>query len=520
MKFFNTAGPVNPNDHYCVPIPERIDEDELRLLIEQKKYFILHAPRQTGKTSAMRSFVKTLNREGQYLALYVNIEAAQAARGDVVAGISSILKDLKVSIDETFGATDPGYLFLAKDEHAQRITGASLREFLSYWAKTSAKPLVLFIDEIDSLVGDTLISVLRQLRAGYSERPERFPQSACLAGVRDVRDYRIWSDEAHAMVLGGSAFNIKAESLRLSDFTAAQVRELYLQHTAATGQVFTDEAIDYAFEQTQGQPWLVNALAYQACFRDVKDRSEPITLAVMERAREELIRRRDTHLDVLVDRLQEPRVRTIIETILLGEGGSAAFQPDDLQYVRDLGLIKQRGIAIANPIYHEIIPRELAYTKQEELGELEQTSWYVRPDGSIDMPKLLTAFTEFYRENSTIWLEKFSYKEAGPHLLLMAFLQRIINGGGSIHREYALGRGRVDLLVRWKSQRIVIEMKVWRGPKTLSDGLTQTAEYMDTSDATEGHLVIFDRLSKKSWEEKIYQREERVDGKKISVWGM
>ncbi|MCL5436300.1 MAG: AAA-like domain-containing protein, partial [Candidatus Dependentiae bacterium] len=322
----------------------------------------------------------------------------------------------------------------------------------------------LFIDEIDSLVGDTLISVLRQLRAGYSERPERFPQSVCLAGVRDVRDYRIWSDEAHAMVLGGSAFNIKAKSIRLADFTAAQVRELYLQHTAATGQVFTDEAIDYAFEQTQGQPWLVNALAQEACFELEKDRTKPITKKLIEEAREELIRRRDTHLDVLVDRLQEPRVRTIIDAIIRGTETSLDFPIDDIQYVLDLGLVARRGggLVIANPIYQEVLPRELTYSTQ--LTMPQQQVWYVRPDGSIDMPKLLTAFTEFYRENSDVWLEKFSYKESGPHLLLMAFLQRIINGGGSIHREYALGRGRVDLLVRWKSQRIVIEMKVWRGP--------------------------------------------------------
>ena len=98
------------------------------------------------------------------------------------------------------------------------------------------------------------------------------------------------------------------------------------------------------------------------------------------------------------------------------------------------------------------------------------------------MHKLLEAFTQFYRENSDIWLEKFAYKEAGPHLLFMAFLQRIINGGGKIHREYALGRKRVDLLIEWilrktlkQKQRIVIELKIKRGPKTMEEGLEQTA---------------------------------------------
>lgn len=109
---------------------------------------------------------------------------------------------------------------------------------------------------------------------------------------------------------------------------------------------------------------------------------------------------------------------------------------------------------------------------------------YIRKDGSLDMQTLLEAFGEFYRENASIWLEKFDYKESGPHLHLMAFLQRIINGGGTIWREYALGRGRVDLLIQWQKQRIVLELKVKRRKKPLQEGLEQTANYMDSSQAT------------------------------------
>ncbi len=91
------------------------------------------------------------------------------------------------------------------------------------WSAASPKPLVLLIDEVDALVGDTLISVLRQLRSQYDRRPHRFPQSVVLCGGRDVRDYQIYSSRAGAHVKGGSAFNIKAESLRLGDFAEAEV---------------------------------------------------------------------------------------------------------------------------------------------------------------------------------------------------------------------------------------------------------------------------------------------------------
>lgn len=515
MRFFNTAGPIDPERHYYVP--HRLDEVELHQLIDQQKYFILHAPRQSGKTTAIRIFVDQLNATEKYRALYFNVEPAQIVRSNVKDGMQIILRELRGAAKiGSLPSNDPIFSYI--EEALKDLSGSSLKEVLQNWSASSNKPIIIFIDEIDSLIGDTLISVLRQLRAGYTNRPKNFPQAICLIGVRDVRDYRIWSDEEQSMVLGGSAFNIKAESLLLPNFSLQQVRGLYLQHTHETGQKFTDEAMDYAFYLTQGQPWLVNALAYQACFKDVTDRTQPITQDVIERAKDTLILRRDTHIDQLVDKLREPRVYHIIDAIISGAGEQADFPSDDLQYVRDLGLITQKGIAIANPIYQEVIPRALTYTKQEGIDQ--QLSWYQNPDKSLNVHKLLEAFAQFYRENSDIWLEKFDYKESGPHLLLMAFLQRVVNGGGRIHREYALGRKRVDLLIEFGNQRIVIELKIKRGEKTIQEGLEQTAHYMDTNNATEGHLIVFDRDPSKPWNEKISTQEKSFDKHTITVWCM
>jgi hypothetical protein len=510
---------VNPKDHYCLPLSKRLNEHELRSLIEQKKYFILHAPRQTGKTSAVLNFAKTLNAEGKYSVLYVNVEQAQASKSNYLEGMVTILEEFLNNLEDQLPTEKNVIDYLVKTLDKRKPSGSSLKTMLQYWAKHTSKPIVLFLDEIDSLIGDTLISVLRQLRSGYTNRPHSFPQSVCLIGLRDVRDYRIWSDKQQQIVLGGSAFNIKSKSLRLSDFTKKEVHNLYLQHTKATSQKFDDNAINYAFEITQGQPWLVNALAYQACFEMVTDRSTSITKEIIEQAKETLILQRDTHIDVLVDRLHEPRIRYIVDAILAGdEKTTQKVSTDDLQYARDLGLIKQKGLEIANPIYAEIIPRELTYVRQEQL--IQDIAWYKNADGSLNIKKLLEAFTEFYRENSADWLADCDYKESGPHLLLMAFLQRVINGGGRIHREYALGRKRADLLVTLGKQKFVIELKVYKDKNILPEGVQQTANYMNISGATEGHLVIFDRSSTKSWDEKIYQRQEQVDAKTIYVWGM
>ncbi len=521
MKFFNTAGPVNPEDHYY--LPNKLDEQELRMLITQKKYFILHAPRQTGKTTAVSEFIKKINQEDQYIALYVNVEAAQAARSNIKDGMETILEELLNHIKNQLPHEQNIISYLEKKIDNQKFSGSSLKSILQHWSTQSSKPIILFIDEIDSLIGDTLISTLRQLRSGYKNRPNMFPQSICLIGVRDVRDYRIWSKAEQQIILGGSAFNIKAKSLRLSDFTKEDVKKLYEQHTHETEQKFTPEAVEYAFEQTQGQPWLVNALAYEACFEDVKDQTKTITNEDLERARETLIKRQDTHLDVLIDKLKEDRIKNIVNEILYSGTHDENFSLDDLKYARDLGLIAQQEIKIANPIYQEIVPRALTSKKQESINQ--KTLWYQNPDKSINMNKLMTEFSQFYRESFDNWIDSIAYKESGPHLLLMAFLQRIINGGGTILREYALGKKRVDLLVTWpykktETQRIVIELKIWYGPKAYQEGLEQTAKYMNTSNATEGHLVIFDRRENRTWDEKIYDKIETHENKTIHVWGM
>ena len=299
--------------------------------------------------------------------------------------------------DEFLNEVWPGIL-------AEVGPGAALHAALTRWAKADPKPLVLLIDEIDALIGDSLLSVLRQLRAGYDQRPKHFPQSVILCGVRDVRDYRIHSSSTNAIIAGGSPFNIKAQSLRLGDFSQDEVRALLGQHTEETGQAFTSEALEMIWTQTQGQPWLVNALADQTCFRDgAADRRDSVTASAIIEAKEQLILRRETHLEQLTDKLKEERVRRIVEPLLSG-GEERHFTNRDLEYVRDLGLVVQdRPLRIANPIYAEVVPRELTWVIQEEFDQ--ETAWYVHADGSLDVVELLTAFQTFFREHSEHWGE-------------------------------------------------------------------------------------------------------------------
>ena len=398
-RFFNTAGPCRPERHYMLPAEKRVAS--LRPLIEDEEYFVLHAPRQVGKSTSLRALAEALTAEGTYAALHTSCETGQKLIPDLNGSIQAILDSL-VSFAQTFLAPELRPPAIDRD----MVPESRLYDLLSRWSKQCPRPVVLFLDEIDALYDDALISVLRQLRNGFQLRPDHFPHSVALVGLRDVRDYKIIARD-HSETLGtASPFNIKSDSLRLPNFTADEVATLYQQHTDETGQVFSDGVKEAAFELTRGQPWLVNALARQLIDTVVPDRAEEITSEHLLVAKEILIRRRDTHLDSLLDRLREQRVRRVLEPILAGELPDDDVLNDDLQFVKDLGLVAmgESGLEIANPIYREIIPRALTSVAEHFIPMRRAT--YIHPDGRLDWPVLLDGFVAFWKQNAEWMLRR------------------------------------------------------------------------------------------------------------------
>jgi hypothetical protein len=492
MKFFNTGGPCDPALHYMIPAARRLADYDVMRLIEQRSYFVLHAPRQVGKTTAMTELARTLTESGKYAAALVSMEVGRGVVNDLGAAEHAILddwwSDLKYQLPpELLPPTPP------EAPEGRRIGSA-----LEHWAQSSSRPVVVFLDEIDALEDETLISVLRQLRSGFRRRPRAFPGSLAIIGLRDVQDYKVMSGGSFPE--GGrlgtpSPFNISVQSLTIRDFTPDEVKELLLQHTAQTGQAFEDAALSRVFELTEGQPWLVNALA-KICVEELeRDTTRHITADHVERAKEILIERRQTHLGQLADKLREDRVRRVIEPIL--SGGTLDNVPeDDRQFVVDLGLARRdpvSGLEIANPIYREVIPRALAGGPQDSLLFIKPT--WLKADGSLDAGKLLEAFLDFWRQHGEPLLKTALYHEIAPHLVMMAFLHRVVNGGGTLEREYAIGTDRMDLYLRYGAARLGIELKVWRDgrPDPLRRGLEQLDDYLNGLNLDTGWLVIFDR---------------------------
>lgn len=471
-----------------IPATRRLVDQNVMRLIAQGSYFVVHAPRQVGKTTAMIELARELTDSGKYVSVLVSMEVGAGLKTKIGAAELAILNSWQMAISHWLPAS------LQPPPWPDAPEGQRIGAALTFWATHAPRPLVVFLDEIDALEDDVLISVLRQLRSGHSFRPDSFPASLAVIGLRDVRDYKVLSGGSTNLGTA-SPFNIAVRSLTLRDFTAEEVRELLTQHTAETGQVFTDAALQLVFDLTQGQPWLVNALAKVAVEDVQEDRARAIEPVHIEQAKEIIIQRRPTHLDQLTHKLTEPRVREVLEPILAG-GTLDDVPEDNRQYAVDLGLVRrdpEKGLAIANSIYREAIPRALTGGPKDSLPYISPT--WLNTDGSLSAARLLESFLDFWRQHGEPLLRSAPYHEIAPHLVLMAFLQRVVNGGGTIEREYAIGSDRMDLFVRYGVARLAIELKVWRDgrPDPLKKGLEQLDEYLSGLGLPGGWLVIFDR---------------------------
>ena len=514
-KYFNISGPCNEEDHYMIPVIHR--NREILNLIEQKHYFVIHAARQTGKTTTIQHVVNYLNSQNQYYALYCSLESVQTF-GEPEKGIPEILKNIRSEISYSNLPFKEKFGMNLNMEDPSIIIKNSLRDYCILLDK----PLIIFFDEIDSLQNDTLITFLRQIRDGFITRNKiPFMQSVALVGMRNIRDYKSKMRDNQQTLGSASPFNIITKSLLIKNFSISDIEGLYDQHTQATGQIFNKDVIEKVFEQTDGQPWLVNAIAREIIEEILENNySKQITIELVEQAIQNIILRRDTHIDSLLEKLKEPRVQKIIEPIILGKSNEINILNDDTQYCLDLGLIKDENKILqpANKIYSEVIIRTLNYNTQYNLYNKIPNNW-IDDYGNIDMSGLLKGFQQFWRENSDIWVEKYEYKEAAPHLILQAFLQRIINGGGTILREYASGRERMDLCVLYKKNKYPIELKILYSKSVISEGIKQLSSYMTTLGEKEGWLVIFDRSNTKKWDKKIYWKTENYEDKKLNIVG-
>lgn len=515
-KFFNIAGPCIAKYHYMIPSLSRIGN--VQRLIDQQQYFTIRAGRQTGKTTIARDLAIHLNAGTQYYALYCSLESVMEFP-DPERGIPVILD----CIANALRASDHLQAYAQIFDMADRTKYATeVMACISRLCKAIDRPLAILFDEADCMSDSTLVTFLRQLRNGYIIRDTSpFAQSIALISMRNLRDYKYKVRDNKETLGSVSPFNIIAKDFLLQNFTIAEITNLYAQYTADTGQIFDTQVIDRVFNWSGGQPWLVNALAQEIIDNIVhNDVQQRITPEMVDTAAYTLIVRRDTHIDSLLERLKEPRVQQVVEPLLLGQAHNLDPMSDEFMYVMELGIIlnDMGELRFANKIYNEVIARTLNSRTQQAIDKSYTYRWI--ENGNIQMNDLLREFQSFWRINSEIWVQQYQYREAAPHLILQAFLQRVINGGGQILREFATGRGRADICVVYEQNRYPIELKIYRSETTVSDGILQLAEYMQRMNCSEGWLAVFDTRQNRSWDDKITWHTEIYDNKTIHILGL
>jgi hypothetical protein len=456
-------------------------------LVRAENYLAVSGPRQSGKTSLLKSLVDAVHAEGWGRAVVLSCESA-----DHQFDVTEVDDAERRLVDRWGLALRAQAPDLAWPETAELLalgTGTRIAGALTRYAQSVSVPLVVVLDEVDCLARNPFGSMLRQIRDGFQYRPRGFPHSVVLAGMRNLREH----DRAMGGDGRGSPFNIVRE-LTLSNFSRDEVVRLYAQHTAATGQCFTDESLELVWQQTRGQPLLVNALADLAVTQLVPDPSRAIEPAHIAESIRLFEASNPIHLTSLAARLAEDRVMNVVAPVVVGDAPDVS--DDDERFALELGILAKgidERLHVANPIYARALLK-LA-TSQQRKSLLAWTPTWLDEAGRIDVDRLRENFRAFWTLHRDMMQARIHYPEAVAHFGLMTYLDRVVNGGGRVEREFAVGRGRLDLLLVHGDLRLPIEVKVHRDHASdpVPEGLEQLDRYCAGLGVDRAWLVVFDQ---------------------------
>ena len=496
MRWFETRGPVYPEDNYVVARREELADFVRR--IERGRYIVLFAPRQTGKTTFFQNALDSLETEsGIYFPIHLNFEGY--VDSDAAAFYRSLGREICKEIKKVFQKrqaplSDRLSSYLANAEITEAI---SMREFFENLGNLLGDHrFVMIIDEFDSIPRDAIRGFLHTFRQIYLSGRERCPHSISLVGVKDITQLNY--DRSI------SPFNIQDE-FKLPNFTLGQVAELFSQYTDEVGQPFTYETIRAIHKQTAGQPVLVNRFGQILTEELGIPKSEPITMEHFSEAHLQLLHGRNTNIDHLITNIHKDlRFETLLMKIAsYDEGVPFSLYNEHINELATYGVIAEGtdGMCeIINPIYQYRIIRAFKPIvnglEQEYLPEDSRAGFedYLTPDGQIQMAALLDNFRDFIaRVGFRILQVPDTPREYVGQHLLFAYLEQFVQGvGGTMYLEAQTGRGRMDLLICHNGRKYIVETKIWGGETRYQAGKAQLAAYVRTEGAEAGYYVVFD----------------------------
>ncbi|MEZ4869085.1 MAG: AAA-like domain-containing protein [Caldilineaceae bacterium] len=516
MRYFNTHGPVDEEQHYVVSRQALIDQ--LGEQIDQGKYFTIFAPRQMGKTTLLRKLNELLAEDPAYLPIPLSFERFESwSVADFMDTVAELIHYHISQALQTREHPQSQAVHTLLTEHSPSSYQAFERFFRSLYRIASDLKIVLIIDEFDATPQAALSPLLQTWRAMYLEkRPPHSLHNVILIGIQNI---------ARLNFGRSSPFNI-AYQQRLKGFTPDELQNLLAQYTAETGQPFMAEAVDLLYEQTGGHPFLVNRTAAIVTEEIVTNRSQPITAAAVRQALNQLVRETNYNFETVIRHAEEYR-EDVINMLF---GGLYNFNLNN-KMVSDLytqGVIDQDeygNCCIANPVYSEVLLAAFRPIRVGLQASILVNGYDFRPhavDGQLQMATLLSRFREFVERRGR---EAFKVtempQEATGQYLLMAYLDLVVRQlGGDLFTEVDSGEGRLDLIVVHQGRRYVVETKIWRGPAEFDKGLVQLVDYLTTEGEACGYYVIFHArptvYGQLAYEELEFERQQK--GKQIYVY--
>ncbi|RKU29453.1 hypothetical protein C6499_08825 [Candidatus Poribacteria bacterium] len=495
MRRFGTQGPVNPEQHYVVPRTEELTEFIKR--VKEGRYIVIFAPRQTGKTTFFYAAMDILASEAPtYLPIHLDFEAYKnLAPSDFY---SNLTEDIREEIENIYYKRGEEPFETLRDflENTTLTDNVSmLRGFKALARVLENQQVVLLIDEFDGIPPAIVNDFLYALRRIYISRTSpRCPHSLGIVGVKSIAQLNY--DRSV------SPFNIH-DDFALSNFTLAQVQELFGQYTAEVGQAFAPEVTEAIHKQTGGQPFLVNRFAQILTEELDIPKTETLTLAHFSAAHIQLMDESNTHLTHLTTNIRRnPRFENFLMRIALYEEGVPFNLRNELvNELATYGVLARgtdRMCKIANPIYLHCILQAFKPVvnglENDYFPEDTDEFQYLTDTGQIHMERLLDNFRDFIARAGfrILQVPETPQEFIGQHLLFAYLEQFVTSMNGTMYMEVPTGRGRMDLIILHNQRKYIVETKIWRGERGYAAQKQQLAAYLSTEGVTEGYYVVFD----------------------------
>jgi hypothetical protein len=493
MREFNTSGPCDPAQHYTVMREALIAIGAEK--VQKGRYFTLFAPRQSGKTTYFQLLLQTLNADG-FTPIWMSFEDLKTETREI------FYQDLNNQIHKGLAE----HLIESEKNIKNHI---DMRLFFEQLPLQS-KSIVLVIDEFEGIPDSVLSELMHTFRKMYHRKQEHALHSLLLVGVSSI---------AELITSSASPFNV-ADELKVAYFTKEEVTLLIEQYILESKQQFENEVIKGIYDNTKGQPGLVCALA--AHLVETVPSNKTVTRDDFFRTLNYFLKS-NYNKNILNIIQKAKQKKAFMYRLLFGD------EPIDFNvYNEDIGYLQTHGVidnigdraGILVPLYSKCIITAFRPVHNGErmhygLKPNDTFDEYLKEEG-LNIHALLKKYRQYVRRRGFKAFDTENLKEAAWHYSLDGFINFFVEAlEGHTFIEVPSGAGRTDILIVYKNQRYLIEVKVFSNNTLLKKGKGQLAEYLQSEGLDEGYYVVFSPLH--SDEDELYF-EEKIKGKQIYTY--